>query len=192
MTTPELRKGEKIEVTIRAEVKSAGRALALAIPGGGSAWISGSALASDAVTVTRTTPAQWPPKPGDVWLDAKGQPWFVIANQIAEDGVVIVSSTDRTLGHAAKTWLGLVPAPTLAYRVGEACADEVHEFIDPAKVKIGSRILVHGYLGERLVEGIETGEPVEIYHRDDDGRGPLRTLTVHKGGQVERIRGGAS
>lgn len=31
---------------------------------------------SEAVTIERFAPAEWPPQPGDVWLDRDGNPWF--------------------------------------------------------------------------------------------------------------------
>lgn len=30
----------------------------------------------DAITITRVAPAEWPPRPGDLWRDREGELWF--------------------------------------------------------------------------------------------------------------------
>lgn len=50
-----------------------------------------------AVTVERVAPAEWPPRPGDVWRDRDGSPWFA-ATVIERGGNAVVRMLSG-LGH---------------------------------------------------------------------------------------------
>lgn len=125
MSAPEVAKGDQVEVTVRGEVSHVHPrgAVVVAIPGVEHAdlWISKAALGADAVTVTRTVPAlpvQWPPRPGDVWTLAKGEPWFGIATPYYDEGVIMLSSADRSSAHTIDTWWRMHGPATLKYRAG--------------------------------------------------------------------------
>ena len=37
---------------------------------------------TESVTVERVAPAEWPPRPGDVWLDAEGRAWTALRGRM--------------------------------------------------------------------------------------------------------------
>jgi hypothetical protein len=51
------------------------------------------ALDSDAVTVERGWPAEWPPRPGDVWQEVDGALWF--AQSLGGSQMVLVPAVVR-------------------------------------------------------------------------------------------------
>lgn len=48
-------------------------------PDGGSGMVT--VTGNPGLNVARVAPAEWPPRPGDVWHDAKGRPWMAVARK---------------------------------------------------------------------------------------------------------------
>lgn len=66
---------------------------------------------TEPVTVERVAPAEWPPRPGDVWLDAEGRAWTALRGRM-----VPVTST---CGESADAALATYGPLTLVHREDE-------------------------------------------------------------------------
>jgi len=75
---------------------------------------------SDAVTVERVTPAQWPPRPGDLWRDSAGRVWFGAGYEdLGDMRVLLVSQDQYSLGSDLPDHINQEHGPmTLVHREG--------------------------------------------------------------------------
>lgn len=76
--------GEIVDITIKgAQVDEVGRnGLHVVMPNGTTAHIELSNY--EGITIERVAPAEWPPRPGDLWRDQHGAVWF--AADLVDDG----------------------------------------------------------------------------------------------------------
>src|SRR5690606_24631915 len=65
---------------------------------------------TESVTVERVAPAEWPPRPGDVWLDAEGRAWTALMGRMFP--------VTSTRGESADAALAIYGPLTLIYRDG--------------------------------------------------------------------------
>lgn len=106
------RVGETVNITITgAVVRDVADVLGVTTPNGASLLIDPT---SDAVTVERVHPSEWPPKPADVWLDRDGDPWFCADNGPRGPYLVSAAGLDKFTEEVVKYHGPL----TLAYRFG--------------------------------------------------------------------------
>lgn len=63
------------------------------------------------VTVERVSPAEWPPRPGDVWLDAEGRAWTALRGRMFP--------VTSTRGESADAALAIYGPLTLVHREDE-------------------------------------------------------------------------
>lgn len=71
--------------------------------------------AAENVTIERVAPAEWPPRPGDLWRDGEGDVWFAVEDR---DGDVHFRATGDT--YAPTDWAAKHYAPlTLVHREDE-------------------------------------------------------------------------
>lgn len=90
-----------------------GQGLALEVGDGGRVWLGPRAL--EAVTVARLAPVQWPPRPGDLWRDRTGEPWFALQCTPAGDVRMYGISTLQP-PQQPNAWLATYGPAELIYR----------------------------------------------------------------------------
>src|SRR5690606_6600575 len=73
---------------------------------------------TESVTVERVAPAEWPPRPGDVWLDAEGRAWTALRGRMFP--------VTSTRGESADAALATYGPLTLVHRE-DARADQEPE-----------------------------------------------------------------
>lgn len=92
MNTPELKKGDRARVTIDGivtgfsigiDLVSGSRVVHLDYAAGRRSTVF--VQDEQDVTVERLAPAEWPPRPGDLWRDKHGDLWFFYSDPTDED-----------------------------------------------------------------------------------------------------------
>lgn len=74
-------------------------------------------LTSDQITVERVAPAEWPPRPGDLWRDREGDVWFAVED---EDGTItMVCQVTACVSRPPDEFMRTLDPLTFVYREDE-------------------------------------------------------------------------